>query len=247
MDGCREAVIEWLPEFLTSICIDPHRQVPGPGERYDGCNERFENITGALYEFQEAQRKRKSEGFAETEVSQKVDAALDRALTSGRITVIEGVEGVGKSIAVQAWCRRHQGEARYVALTALCTKTTFFAAISRALGLGSNYGRKTVDMQTRIEETLRRSRLLLVIDEAHQMLPSGGRFYTPPVLLDWLYTGLTNNNVPCALICTPIWGRRLEKAEKQTVWNSGQFARRVRHYVPLPARLSQEDLERVAT
>src|SRR5258706_4780314 len=73
---------------------------------------------------------------------------------------------------------------RSVSLSGATNKTAIFRIIAKALGLGSSYMRKANEMQARIEDTLQRSKLMLVIDEAAYLLPQSERLYSRPEMLD---------------------------------------------------------------
>jgi hypothetical protein len=161
--------------------------------------------------------------------------------------VVEGWEGRGKSEAAKAWCRIHRGEARFVDLRGVTSKTTVFRAIAKALGIASSYSRTATEMQARIEDVLERSRLMLVFDEAHFLFPQGARIYVRPELVDWIDTALCNHEVPVGLITTPQFIKCVKRAQTQVGWNWRQFRRRVGRWVQLPEWNTDSDLEAVAT
>ncbi|HTD65777.1 MAG TPA: ATP-binding protein, partial [Candidatus Limnocylindria bacterium] len=142
-------------------------------------------------------------------------------------------------------CRMHKGDARFVRLQGVTNKTAFFRAIARALGLASSYMRKATDMQSRIEDMMQRSGLLLVLDESQYAFAQGERIYSRPELVDWIQTALCNHGVPVALIASPLFSKRLHQAERQTIWNSDQFKRRIYRYEVLPAKPTRNDIELV--
>ncbi len=74
-------------------------------------------------------------------------------------------------------------------------------------------------MRSRVEDMLQRTRLAVVIDEAHFALPQGKRISVAPQLIDWIDTALCNNSVPVALVTTPQFMQFLPHVERQTGWN----------------------------
>jgi hypothetical protein len=66
------------------------------------------------------------------DIGRKVWETLDFALKARLMVVIDGCEGRGKSEAVKAWCRIHRGDARFVDLAGVTSKTTVFRAIAKA-------------------------------------------------------------------------------------------------------------------
>jgi AAA domain len=206
----------------------------------------FRGLADALTEYERRFTESASAGLAETEVAMKVHRALDRGLRCGKMVVLEGESGIGKTKAAQSWCEMHLGQARFVTLSGCVNKTSIFHKIGRALGLAIGYMNGVTRVQARIEDMLQRSRLMLVIDEAHFLFGQGERIYSRPEMIDWIDTALCNEGVPVALVATPQFTRRLDQVEKQTIWQSTQFRRRIKDFERLPARVCEADLESVA-
>jgi hypothetical protein len=101
-------------------------------------------------------------------------------------------------------------------------------------------------MQARIEDVLKRSRLMLVIDEAHFLFNQSRRMYSRPELIDWIDTALCNCGIGCALVTTPQFIVCMTRAADQVEWNFRQFRRRVRRWVKLPATNTEADIFAVA-
>jgi hypothetical protein len=101
-------------------------------------------------------------------------------------------------------------------------------------------------MQASVEEVLRASRLMLVIDEAHFFFNQAPRMKTRPEMLDYIDTALCNPPLPVALITTPQFLICMERAVGQVGWNYRQFRRRCKRYIPLPQKNRPEDIEAVA-
>ena len=259
---------ETLVVFLTDLCVNPRWAISKSAERekersvYERRVESefprhsievktadlywFQDIVGALLEYQRCQAEAARAEFVLTDIGRKVWETLDFALKARRMVVIEGWEGRGKSEAVRAWCRMHRGEARYADLTGVTSKTTIFRAIAKALGIASSYSRTATEMQARIEEVLQRSRLVLVFDEAHFLFNQSSRIYTRPEIVDWIDTALCNHDVPVALVTTPQFINCVKRAESQVGWNWRQFRRRVRRWVQLAEWNKDADLEAAA-
>jgi hypothetical protein len=138
-----------------------------------------------------------------------------------------------------------QGEARFVSLSGISHKTGFFRKLATTIGLAAGKSKAT-DMQVRVEEFFRKTRLMLVIDEAHYLWPQYQRSYTSPELIDWVNTALVNQNVPVALICTDQFAKLKARVEKQSGWTSEQLEHRVKRYKKLQVTPAKEDLVAVA-
>ena len=140
----------------------------------------------------------------------------------------------------------HLGEARFVTLSGITHKTVFFRALAKALGIGGSLARSSTEMQTRIEDMLQRSRLVLILDEGHHLFSAAERVYSRPELVNWINTALYNHHVPVSLVVTPQFAIRMVRVEKQTAWNADQLRRRIKRFCTLPAKPRTQDLEAVA-
>ena len=267
LDRCRR--LEPFIAYLIDLCINPRQLLAEPcGDskanrdsevaafiaEHEGLTKSeflpstvpwFHDICGALYELQERSQKAAAASIANTTVARRVHQTLDACLKSRRMVLIEGQSDSGKSTSAEAWCRMHQGEARFVRLQGVTNKTVFFRAIARALGVASSYMRTAKEMQARVEDVLQRSGLCLVLDESQYAFAQSERIYSRPELVDWIYTACCNHGVPVALVATPLFSKRLHQAERQTIWNSAQFKRRIYRYEMLPPKPTRADIELV--
>lgn len=202
-------------------------------------------LADAVREYQDAYEARVKEDFVLTAIGKEIFETLDHALGTGKMVVIEGESGSGKTTAVEAWCAGHQGQARSVSLSGITHKTGFFQKLATAIGLAASK-RKATDMQVKVEDFFRKTRLMLVIDEAHYLWPQHERSHSNPELVDWVNTALANHHVPVALICTDQFAKLKSRVEKRTGWTSEQLEHRVKRYKKLPSTPTKEDLEAVA-
>jgi len=242
-----------LPEFptlteqalrglLTDLCINPKTELQFSDEA--DVRSDVPRIADAVREFQDSYEDRVNSEFIFTSMGREIFETLDHALATGKMVVIEGESGSGKTTATEAWCAAHQGQARFVSLSGINHKTGFFRKLATAIGLSAGKS-KAMDMQVRVEEFFRRTGLMLVIDEAHYLWPQYQRSYTSPELIDWVNTALVNHNVPVALICTDQFAKLKTRMEKETGWTSEQLEHRVRRYKKLPSVPTKQDLEAV--
>ena len=232
-----------LTGLLVELCINPKVALQfsdEPGLRSDATP-----IADAVREFQDSYEDRVISEFTFTTIGCEIFETLDRALATGKMVVIEGESGSGKTTAVEAWCAAHQGQARFIGLSGINHKTGFFRKLATAIGL-SVAKNKSINMQVRVEDFFRRTRLMVVIDEAHYLWPQYQRSYTSPELIDWVNTALVNHNVPVALICTDQFAKLKTRVEKETCWTSDQLEHRVRRYKRLASVPTKQDLEAVA-
>lgn len=238
-DQCLEVARAKLPEYLVEVCINPR-------VRLAGSVFYFRDVAGTLAEYKRGFEEKARAEFCQTAISRKIWAALEKALATKTMVMVDGLEGRGKTEAVLAWCKCHLGSARFVSLKGTSTKTSQFRELARPLGVGHSNSRKVSEMQCSVEEVLRLSGLMPVIDEAHFFFNQGPRMYTRPEMLDWIDTALCNPALPVALITTPQFMQCLARAAGQTGWNYKQFRRRCKSYVALPAKNTPKDIEAVA-
>jgi hypothetical protein len=258
-----------IEQFLVDLCINPRIHFSAPGDEVDISDiesdraieenpelsqgdfktarlDYFRDIIGALFEFQAWHEAKAMENFQLTAIGKKISETLNFALASRGMVLLDGLEGRGKTEAVKAWCAWHLGQARFVSLKGITSKTTAFREIAKALGIASSYTRTATEMQARIEDVLQRSRLMLVMDEAHFVFNQSRRMYSRPELVDWIDTAICNRGVPIALVTTPQFIVCMTRAADQVEWNYRQFRRRVKRWVKLPATNTEEDIKAVA-
>jgi hypothetical protein len=230
--------------FLIELCINPKviMNFSSEANAASDVTSRFD----ALREFQHRYEAKLRSDFVLTTIGQEIFDTLDHALAIQKMVVIEGESGSGKTTSAEAWCAQHQGEARFVTLSGITHKTGFFRKLGSAIGLATAKS-KAIDMQVRVEDFFRKTRLMLVIDEAHYLWPQYQRSYTSPELIDWVNTALVNQNVPVALVCTDQFAKLKNRVEKLTGWTSEQLEHRVKRYKKLTAIPTKKDLEAVAT
>jgi len=263
------STVPTLEEFLVDLCINPRIHFAAPGEDVDVSDIEsesaieqnpalskadfrdaklfyFRDIIGALFEFKARRAAKIRQNFQLTAIGKKIWETLDYALATDGMVLLDGLEGRGKTEAVKTWCELHLGTARFVSLKGITSKTTAFREIAKALGIASSYTRTATEMQARIEDVLKRSKLLLVLDEAHFLFNQSRRMYSRPELIDWIDTAVCNCGVGCALVTTPQFIVCMTRAADQVEWNYRQFRRRVKRWVKLPASSTEEDIKAVA-
>lgn len=256
-----------LEEFLVDLCINPTIRIKHGGidssefdeeltrKRFLDLNERdfkdaglryFKDIVGALIEYKRRYEEKARKEFCQTAITRQIWKQLDELHALRVMGLIDGLEGRGKTEAARAWCKCHLGVARFMSMKGTATKTAHFREMARALGVGYGNTRKASEMQAGVEEVLRISGLMPVIDEAHYFFNQSLRIFSRPEMLDWIDTALCNPASPVALVTTPQFMICMERAAGQTGWNYRQFKRRCKRYVMLPDKNTAADIETVA-
>jgi hypothetical protein len=217
---------------LSRLCLDP--------------SERIDTRTGkALRQFQAAQRQRALSGIAQTQISRTTFDTLDYALEQSCLVLLEGNPRIGKSKSAKTWCEANLGRARYMQVPSTSDDAGFFRAIAEAIGTSCATSLKTPQIRDRIERALQTSKLMLVMDEAHYLLPQRNRREGLPGRINWIMTAFVNYDVPVALVCTPQFSKDQRLIEQNTGWSSGQFIGRIGLYEKLPDTLSEDELAAV--
>jgi hypothetical protein len=220
---------------------------PESGSVWGGAElSQFQDIIGALFDYKLRHEEQARTAFCQTAIARQIWTQLDYALKTKTMIVVEGREGRGKTEAVRAWCNCHLGVARFVNLIGTNTKTSHFTEFAKALGAGHSNSHKVSQMQASVQDVLRTSGLMPVIDEAHFFFNQAPRMKTRPEMLDWIDTALCNPPMPLALITTPQFLICMERAAGQVGWNYRQFRRRCKRYARLPLKNTPADIEAVA-
>lgn len=206
----------------------------------------FRDIIGALVEYRARKEKAVRENFYVTEIGRQIWDSLDFAFRTRSMILVYGREGRGKTEAVKAWAQLHSGQARFISLKGIATKTAAFREIALALGITASYNLTGANLQSKIEDVLKMSGLMLVIDEAHFLFNQSQRTKARPELIDWLDTAIANRKLPVALCTTPQFMDCMARAAYQVEWNYNQFRRRVKRWIPLPEENTEADIAGVA-
>ena len=189
----RERFCRKLPELLTRLCLDPAadlRSAAAPG---------FNGIIEALREYKARFERATLGKIASTAASRTIFETLDYALSQRGMVLVEGTYRIGKSFATQAWAQMNLGRCRYVQLVSSPDETSFIRCFARALGVACSPQMKATQMRNRVEQTIRRQHLLMVIDEADYCWDGLVKVREAPSRVNWLMTALINNGVPVAI------------------------------------------------
>lgn len=236
-ERCEEATTGLLG-FVEELCLNPEQPISSPWY--------FPTLIETLREFQAAWITERSAGLVTTEIGRQVKEALDYALETGCMVLVDGQARTGKTTATLQWCEQHPGRARYVQVPSSKDESGFYRAIARSLGVSINLNSKAVELRNRIEDTLQGSRLMVVFDEAHYLWPQGTSRGALPDRLNWIMTALVNKGVPVGLVTTPQFIRSQKRVEQESSWTSEQFIGRIGLYQRLPDTLDEKDLAAVA-
>lgn len=233
-----EKALDELPPLLRSVCVDPQ-------SNFETGLRHFHGLRDALIEYRGKIMREVDQNTAATSIARKIGDVFGYIYDRGGIGLVEGDPGLGKSHAAQNLCHKAPGLMRYVRLPSGTGEKDFFTAIAEALGVarGSAYSKNRV--RAGVDSLLKRSKIGLVIDEAHLLWPEVRRPSRTPLRVEWVLE-MCDAGVPIVLMALPKFSRWREHYVKTTMWEDIQLERRIKRYQRLPARLSEEDFSILA-
>jgi hypothetical protein len=184
--------------------------------------------------------------IAHTAVTKRVFHALDFSWFSKGMVQLRGDPRFGKTEAVRTWCEMYPGRARRITVSEGTTDREFFVSVAKGLGIDVQQWQSCVDIKNNIEELLEHARLMVVMDEAHYLLPTRYSESTPPSRMNWVRAKFPDKSLACALVITPqSFDGRLEKFAAKTHYRFEQWFGRTATF-ELPSKLTAKDFMAVA-
>lgn len=205
----------------------------------------FLDLPEALREYTRQQSASAAADYYLTNVGHTVWSALEQCRETGTPCVIEGLPGRGKSETLRAWAAVHRGEAILFTAPSYGTQSEVFHKLATAVGLPAASSREASEIRFRLGDLLRRSGLMLVVDEAQRLANHRASDGRPP-LVEWI-DSLVDEGVSVALCVTPQFARDLRQIEAKKGWALEQFTRRFAgNWTQLPDATTTEDLAALA-
>jgi DNA transposition AAA+ family ATPase len=232
LDAARES----LAERLREMCNENKKWTASPP--WWG-----KSLYSVLLEALDAHAARQELQIARTALVSIVFEKLDFAREYNQFIKIEGAARSGKTEAVKAFCAAWPGRVRLVTTPPGSCRRDLFQAIAEAFGLTANPETPTHKLKEQLEFVLKHGGLMLVIDEAHHVLPPPASSVATPFRLDWLRSHAVDRKRAVALVTTPqAFSRAVEKFKQKTGYNFDQLFGRVALNVSLPDETANEDL-----
>lgn len=236
--------------WFHQLCLERHMSWDEAGEALDydrstlfrvlkGTYEgSYKNVVAAIASYKRLVTERgqiQQNLFTETPVSRLIWSGLDYALANESLTTIIGESRMGKSIAVKAW-RDANNHGRSVLVTASPYGGTKMLLRDVADAVGCNKDHSIPQLLESVRRAFNRNRILIV-DEAHRLLPSGRRW--TPVNLEILRDLHDRTGCALALVATQRFDDELRKSH----WQFEQLIGRIGCPVRLPRSLRKCDWE----
>ncbi len=238
MEAAADAGRESLATFLRQCCVDPATDVES------GCWY-FIDLPGALRELRARQIAAANARVADTVVSRQINRELDFWKASGRMILIEGVAGIGRTYTLKAWCDAQGGLVRYVEVPSSTDDRSFYVSIARELGVARGMSFNGQQIKLRVEETLRLSGLKIALDEAQALWGNSMRPRKTPDRILWIKTAF-DAGTPIALVGHTDFSKWQAHFVERTLWSDDQFERRINRPLLVAAQHSTDDLLKIA-
>lgn len=226
-----------LDVYLREICLNPSAALSTPIW--------FDDLFGAIREYRTKLALEAQEHLADTSISKIIFENLNFCLRQRRMILIEGVPGISKTISTRSWCAGQSGQARYVEVPASSDEKGFFVAVARALGVANGLGYNVREIKLRVEEALRESGVMLVLDESQFLWPQYMRPRAVPQRMQWIKT-ICDAGTPIALVAHTEFSKWQQLYVEKTNWQGDQFERRLNRKVRLPVEYTESDLLNIA-
>jgi hypothetical protein len=227
-----------LRERLVKYCLDPEADI-AKGVRY------FEDLLGALTILRDRSIAAASARLADTAITRKINETLDFWYARGRMVLIEGVAGVGRTATTRAWCDAHAGMVRYVEVPSSSDDRSLFASIARQLGVARGASFSGQQIKVRIEEMLATHDVRLVFDESQYLWGQAMRPRKTPDRLLWVKSTF-DAGTPIALIAHTDFSKWQKHFVDRTLWTDEQFERRLNRRVQLAPEHPKDDMLKIA-
>lgn len=173
--------------------------------------------------------------FAENSITRTIFAALDYARANGSITVIETESRFGKTTTAKEWARRNNhGQSVFVTAPVIGGIAALIRAIAEKVGVNRSAG------CNQIAEGLHRAfnkNRILIVDEAHRLLP-GGRRNDNPIKLEFLRDLRDQTGCALALLVT----KRFNVALTSGAYQYEQLVGRIGMPVKIKPTIKRDDI-----
>jgi hypothetical protein len=236
-----------LAYHLRRICVDPEVNMTARASTYIHTYFSktldvwwFHDLAGALLDYRKLCAEQAAAKLVDTDVSTLILETLGFAKRSGRMVLIEGNPGLGKSVTSKTWCEMQSGMVRWVEVPPGNDDRSFYAAIAESLGVANGLSRTGQEIKSRVEEALRASGLMLVLDEASRLWPQYSRPKGQPYRMLWLMK-MYESGTRFALSGF-LFSKWRQLYVEKTDWPDEQFDRRLNRVAPLPLMHSESDL-----
>lgn len=187
-----------------------------------------EQVAPIVFKHMENQSKALRATLADTKVSRTIFKEMDLALQHKVPIPIIGDSRFGKTKAVSVWSAMRPGLSRLITVPPSNREFDFFAAHADALGIEYNDRTPYPRLKRQVEYVIQQSRLFLIYDEAHFLVPINYLKDTPPKRINWVRCEVIDKGIGCAFFATPqSMSQTLERYAATTKYNFEQWLGRL--------------------
>lgn len=231
LDEAVQAELLWYHQYLVTNLI-PQSEIPSTlaydystifrvlKGTYTG---NWGNIAKAIRGYRkliEQRGKIQKTEFAENSITKEIFAALDYALANNSLTTIEGEAGTGKTVASKEWARlNNHGKTVWIEAPVIGGASAFVRDLAKEVGVSPN--QPINDVARALYKAFNKNRIL-IIDEAHRLLPGDMRTANPQKIE---FPRSLHDRTGCAVAFMVT--KRFSEALKKGTYQYEQLVRRI--------------------
>ncbi len=209
--------------------------------KYEGALDKVVSQINTYLELEAERAKMKSDRFIENSIWTKVNALCNFAITRNAIVRLVGPSQIGKTYCLKEYMRRSNKQVCYVRVPAAPTLKLAVAAFAESVGVGSSL--RVDEARQRVAKAVGRN-TLLIIDELHELVMSGGKG-TAMKVVEWIREIWDNSSCGMVLCGTRSLEDDLINDARMKGWLV-QIDQRCQRVMNLPNRIPMEDIELAA-
>lgn len=206
--------------------------------KYEGALDKVVKQIDSYLELERERERMRSDRFIENSIWKRVENLCNFALLRNTPVMLIGPTQIGKSWCLQEYMRRSNRQVCYIRIPAAPTMKLVVAAFAEAVGVTSSI--REDDARLRVAKAVGRN-TLLIVDELHELVMSGGKS-TAMKVIEWIRE--IGDRAKCGiLLCgTKSLKDDLINDPRLKGWLT-QMVCRCQRIVTLPNRLSMNDIE----
>ena len=162
--------------------------------KYEGALDKVVSQINSYLELEAERAKMKSDRFIENSIWTKVNSLCNFAITRNAIVRLVGPSQIGKTHCLKEYMRRSNKQVCYARIPAAPTMKLAVAAFADSVGVGSSL--RVDEARQRVAKAVGRN-TLLIIDELHELVMSGGKG-TAMKVVEWIREIWDNSN--CGMV-----------------------------------------------
>ena len=205
--------------------------------KYEGALDKVVSQIDGYLELEAERAKMRSDRFIENSIWKRVNNLCNFALTRNTPVMLIGPSQIGKTYCLKEYMRRSNKQVCYVRIPAAPTMKLAVAAFAEAVGVGSSI--REDDARQRVARAIGRN-TLLIVDELHELVMSGGKG-TAMKVVEWIREIGDKSGCGVVLCGTSAMKDDLINDPRMKGWLI-QIDQRCQRIVTLPNRIPMDDI-----